>query len=108
MNEKVIEYKGYDCVVVASKYSYNDKTAFQLIAANTEKNQKNDVFHGEPIDKVTVCLPEYDEFGNEKYTFVKSEEALKMLVENGFVEYTGLSVNYGHGGSCKAYYVKCI
>lgn len=97
MENKIVSFSGYDCLVVKNKYQHNNQISLQLVAADTEKNQKNDTFAGEPIATATSC---FDFNFEADQTFIKdfseNEGVFKVLIEAGIVEDLALEVPSGH------------
>jgi hypothetical protein len=95
MSEQVIRFSGWDCIVQKSTYKHNDQLAIKLVGANTEHNQKEDVFHGEAIATVTVCLPHLELEKNQTLISWK-DGMLEAMVKNNIVEDLNQTFPSGH------------
>lgn len=84
---KTISFMDYDCEIVIERFQFDQSICLNLIAADTQKNLSNDVFHGEPISRLSVCLPGCLVGANQTLIRVTDETkgALETLIDAGVV-----------------------
>lgn len=89
MQNKIVRFMGYDCHVQMNRFQHDHSICFSLVAAHTEHNQENDVFPGEPISRLSVCIDGQDV--SKTQSLIKVEEynnpmeGINLLVESGFI-----------------------
>lgn len=97
MKKQIVDFSGYDCLVVKNHYTHNNQISLQLVADDSLRNQKNDTFPGEPIATATSC---FDYNVDADQTFIKdfseNKGVLKSLIDAGIVEDLGMQVPTGH------------
>ena len=83
---KRVNYKGYECNLITSRYFHGDRVALHLIDVN-----------GEPV---AVCSVNLDDPLGENEIFIKdyseNEGMADFLVKEGIVELTGERVQTGY------------
>lgn len=84
---KRISFMNWDCDVVLNAFQENDSICINLIGADTPKNLADDVFPGEPIARLSVCMPDIEV--GEKQTLIRCGEetkgGLEALIKAGIV-----------------------
>jgi hypothetical protein len=97
MTDNIINFQGYDCIVIKENYVSNNQVALSLIAANTPNNISQDVFEGMPIVKASVCIPEIELPENQTLIkdFSENKGILDALIDADIVK--DLSVEYTTG-----------
>jgi hypothetical protein len=107
---KVINFVGYDCNLVQNKFQANNSVCLSLVAADTKANLDNDTFPGEPIARASVFVEGIPV--SENQTLIKdyseNKGILKVLVEEGLVEETGIVYNIGQSDETLAHLVNIV
>lgn len=112
MSDKIFRYKFYDCKVVKDHFSIDSSICLNLIAANTEFNQSNDIFPNEPIARASAFLDHVKVEANQTIVrdYAETKGLTDVLVENGIVEKVR-EVDFGRfpsGAGCKGWLVNVL
>lgn len=89
MKNNIVRFMNFDCHVELNRFQHDNSICFSLVGANTEHNEKQDVFPGEPISRLSVCIDGVSV--SKTQSLIKVEEynnpmeAIEMLVKAGFI-----------------------